>query len=105
LIVTNRSDVAGRKISQDLGIVSGSIAPSRFIVRDIMATIRNMIGREMKEYTEMMDSAREIAIERMIKNAENIDADAIVNVRFSGSSASAKSSEIMAYGTAVRLEL
>jgi len=64
-----------------------------------------MIGREMKEYTEMMDSAREIAIERMIKNAENIDADAIVNVRFSGSSASAKSSEIMAYGTAVRLEL
>lgn len=105
MIVTNRSDVAGRKISQDLGIVSGSIAPSRFIVRDIMATIRNMIGREMKEYTEMMDSAREIAIERMIKNAENIDADAIVNVRFSGSSASAKSSEIMAYGTAVRLEL
>ena len=105
MIVTNRSDVAGRKISQDLGIVSGSITPSRFIVRDIMATIRNMIGREMKEYTEMMDSAREIAIERMIKNAENIDADAIVNVRFSGSSASAKSSEIMAYGTAVRLEL
>jgi len=104
MIITNRSDVIGRKMIEDLGIVSGSIAPSRFIVRDIMASIRNMLGKEMKEYTEMMNSGREKALERLEESAKKLKADAVVNVRFAGSSASQGSTEIMAYGTAVRLE-
>jgi uncharacterized protein YbjQ (UPF0145 family) len=104
MIVTNLSQVVKRKIVEDLGIVSGAIAPSRFIVRDILAGIRNMLGREMKEYTEMMNQGRDKAIERMSEQAKKMGADAIVNVRIGGSSASQGSSEILAYGTAVKLE-
>jgi uncharacterized protein YbjQ (UPF0145 family) len=104
MIVTNLSQVVNRKIVEDLGIVSGAIAPSRFIVRDILAGIRNMLGREMKEYTEMMNQGRDKAIERMSEQAKKMGADAIVNVRIGGSSASQGSSEILAYGTAVKLE-
>lgn len=103
ILVTSLSQVVNRTIIADLGIVTGSIAPSRFIVRDIIAGLRNMIGKEMKEYTEMMESARKIALERLEKVAIKLKADAVVNVRFAGSSASAKSSEVMAYGTAVKL--
>lgn len=104
LIITNRSDVIGKTITEDLGIVSGSIAPSRFIIRDITAGIRNMLGREMKEYSEMMETARDTAMARLKDKAEELKADAVVNVRFAGSSASQGSSEVMAYGTAVKLE-
>ena len=104
IIVTNLSQVVNRKIVEDLGIITGSIAPSRFIVRDIMAGIRNMLGREMKEYTEMMETGREVALKRLTAKANKINADAVVNVRFAGSSASQGSSEIMAYGTAVKLD-
>jgi len=104
IIITNRSDVIGRTMIEDLGIVSGSIAPSRFIVRDIMASIRNILGKEMKEYSEMMETARVVALERLEKHALKLNADAVVNIRFAGSSASQGSSEVMAYGTAVKLE-
>lgn len=105
VIVTNLSQVANAKIIEDLGIVSGAIAPSRFIVRDILASIRNLLGREMKEYTEMMNDGRDKALERMTEQAKKLGADAVVNVRIGGSSASQGSSEILTYGTAVILEL
>ena len=104
IVVTNLSQVVNRTIVEDLGIITGSIAPSRFIVRDITAGIRNLLGKEMKEYTEMMETGRKVALERLKDSAKLLDADAVVNVRFSGSSASQGSSEIMAYGTAVKLE-
>jgi len=104
MIITNRSEVPNKKIIEDLGIVTGSIAPSRFIIRDMMAGIRNLLGKEMKEYSEMMENGRQIALERLEKSAEKLNADAVVNIRFAGSSASQGSSEVMAYGTAVKLQ-
>jgi uncharacterized protein YbjQ (UPF0145 family) len=104
IIVTNLSQVVNRTIVEDLGIVSGAIAPSKFILKDIMAGIRNLLGREMKEYTEMMNEGRDKAIERMVEQAKTLNADAVVNVRIGGSSASQGSSELLAYGTAVNLE-
>lgn len=104
MIITNRSEIPNRKIIEDLGIVTGSIAPSRFIVRDMMAGIRNLLGKEMKEYSEMMEKGRAVALERLEKSAEKLNAHAVVNIRFAGSSASQGSSEVMAYGTAVKLE-
>lgn len=104
IVVTNLAHIVNRKTVEDLGIITGSIAPSRFIVRDIMAGLRNMLGREMKEYTEMMETGREVALKRLTDKARELHADAVVNVRFAGSSASQGSSEIMAYGTAVKLD-
>jgi len=104
IYLSNRSEIANRKIVADLGIISGSIAPSRFIVRDIIAHIRNLLGREVKEYTEMLDTARKTALNRLQESAKELGADAVVNVRFMGSSASQNSTEILCYGTAVKLD-
>lgn len=103
ILITNRGELAGYKIISDLGIVSASIAPSRFITKDIMASVRQFFGREMKEYTEMIEKARETVLKRMIKIAEEKDADAIVNIRFMGTGVSGFSSEMMGYGTIVKL--
>lgn len=104
IIVSNRSDVAGKTISHELGIVSASMAPSRFILKDIMARIREFFGIEMIEYTEMIESTRNEIIKRMIKKAKILKANAIVNVRFMATGISAGSAEMMVYGTAVRFE-
>jgi uncharacterized protein YbjQ (UPF0145 family) len=71
--------------------------------KDIAAGFRHIVGGEIKEYTEMMSEAREIALKRMIEKAEEMDADAIVNVRFMASTVMSGAAEILAYGTAVRL--
>jgi len=101
ILVTNRGDLAGYVVLEDLGIVSASISPSRFFTKDILAGIRQWFGKEMKEYTQMIEKARETVLQRMIIIAEDKGANAIVNVRFMGSSVSAMSAEMMAYGTAV----
>lgn len=104
MILSNRGELAGRKIVSDLGIVSASMVPSRFITKDIMAMVRQWFGREMKEYTEMIEKAREVVLKRMSVKAEQLNADAIVNIRFMGTGVSAMSAEMMGYGTAVKLE-
>lgn len=104
VIITNRGEVANRVIVTELGIISASIAPSKFIVKDIMASIRQIFGKEMKEYTDMINQAREKVIERMTKDAVDIGADAIVNIRFMGTGMSGMSAEMMGYGTAVKLK-
>ena len=103
VLITNRGDLAGYEIIEDLGIVSASISPSRFITKDIMAGIRQTFGREMKEYTEMIESAREVVLARIIKIAEEKKGDAIVNIRFLGTGVSAMSAEMMGYGTLVKI--
>jgi len=105
IIVTNRGDLAGYFIIEDFGIVSASISPSRFFTKDIIAGIRQWFGKEMKEYTQMIEKARETVLERMMKIAEEKGANAIVNVRFMGTGVSAMSAEMMGYGTAVTVEL
>ncbi len=104
VLVTNRGDLAGYVILEDFGIVSASISPSRFFTKDVVAGIRQWFGKEMKEYTQMIESAREIVLKRMIKIAEEKGANAIVNVRFMGTGVSAMSAEMMGYGTAVKVQ-
>jgi len=104
IFVTNRGSIENGKILEELGIVTGAVAPSRFITKDILAGIRNFFGREMKEYTSMIIDAREVATKRMVEQAEKLDANAVVNVRYMGTGVSAGSAEMMAYGTAVRYQ-
>ena len=104
IMISNRGELAGYVILEDLGIVSASISPSRFFTKDIIAGIRQWFGKEMKEYTQMIEKARETVLERMKKIAEEKGANAIVNVRFMGSSISAMSAEMMGYGTAVKVK-
>ncbi len=104
VLISNRGELAGYVILEDLGIVSASISPSRFFTKDILAGIRQWFGKEMKEYTQMIEKARETVLQRMIVIAEKKGANAIVNVRFMGSSISAMSAEMMAYGTAVKVQ-
>jgi len=105
LKVTNLGSLAGYVVLEDLGIVSASISPSRFFTKDIVAGIRQWFGKEMKEYTQMIENARKVVLQRMIKIAEEKGANAILNVRFMGTGVSAMSAEMMGYGTAVIVEL
>nr|CAI64199.1 conserved hypothetical protein [uncultured archaeon] len=96
--------IEGKKIAETLGLVKGNVIRAKHIGKDIAAVLRHVVGGEIKEYTEMMDDSRDIAFKRMIKDAEGLDADAIVGVRFTTSMVMAGASEIMVYGTAVKLE-
>jgi len=85
-------------------LVKGSTIKARHIGSDIGAGLRNLVGGEVKGYTKMIDEARDEALERMKKEAENLGADAIINVRFTTSQVMAGASEILVYGTAVKLK-
>ena len=86
-----------------LGLVKGSTIQTVNALRDIGAGLRTLVGGELKKYNEMMDNAREIATQRMIEEARELGADAIVSVRYASSSIMQSAAEIMVYGTAVRL--
>ena len=104
MIVVTTETIEGKKIAETLGLVKGSVIRAKHIGKDIAAVLRHVVGGEIKEYTEMMDESRDIAFKRMIKDAEGLDADAIVGVRFTTSMVMAGASEILVYGTAVKLE-
>lgn len=87
---------------QELGLVYGSVVKSRFILRDLIAQIRKAMGWEVKEYTEMLTAARQVAIDRMKEQAHLLGADAIVNVRFTSSTIDIHAAEVMVYGTAIK---
>ena len=103
LLVTTEV-VEGRKIDEVLGLVRGNTIRARHLGRDVMAGLRNVVGGEIKDYTRMLSQARDQAIERMVKEAENVGANAIVGVRFTTSQTMAGAAEILSYGTAVRLK-
>ena len=104
MILASTDLVQGREISEVLGLVKGQIVQSRHIGRDIMAGLKNIVGGEVKSYTEMIVEARKIATERMIAEAQALGADAIVATRYSSSEVMDGASEILAYGTAVKLK-
>jgi len=104
MIVVTTETIEGKKITETLGLVKGNVIRAKHIGKDIAAVLRHVVGGEIKEYTEMMDDSRDIAFKRMIKDAEGLDADAIVGVRFTTSMVMAGASEILVYGTAVKLE-
>ena len=104
MILTNCEDVPGKKIKQQLGLVQGSTIRAKHVGRDIMAGIKNIFGGELKGYTELLVESRKEATQRMIKEAEGMGANAVVNIRYSTSSVAQGAAEIFAYGTAVVVE-
>ena len=101
MIVTSADVVPGQNV-QVLGLVRGNIVTSRHIGRDMMAGMKELVGGEIKSYTEMTDQARTVAEGRMIAEAERLGADAVVAMRFSSSSINPGPIEMLAYGTAVK---
>jgi uncharacterized protein YbjQ (UPF0145 family) len=103
IIITTGNEVPGKKIIQVLGVVKGSTVRARNIGRDIGAGFKSIIGGEVKTYTEMTMNARDEAYNRMINDAVDLKANAIIGVRFTTSMVMQGASEMLAYGTAVKL--
>jgi len=101
MILTTSSTIPGYAITESKGLVKGSTIRARHVGKDIVASLRTVIGGEIKEYTEMMAVSREEAQQRMIERAEEIGANAITDIRFTTSMVMSNTSEILAYGTAV----
>jgi len=101
MILTTSSTIPGHAITESKGLVKGSTIRARHVGKDIVASLRTVIGGEIKEYTEMMAESREEAQHRMIERAEEIGANAITDIRFTTSMVMSNTSEILAYGTAV----
>lgn len=96
--------VSGYEVKEVIDIARGSTVRARNLGRDIFAGLKNLVGGEISEYTRLMSDAREQAIDRMIADAEDLGADAVINVRFMTAMVMQGASEILAYGTAVKLE-
>ena len=103
LIVTTET-IPGRVIEEALGLTRGNVIRAKHVGNDIVAGLRNFVGGEMNEYTKLMAEAREQAKDRMVKHAEGLGANAIIGVRFTTSTVTAGAAEILAFGTAVRIE-
>jgi len=103
MLITNIEHIPNREIVEHFGVVSGSTVRAKHMGRDIMAGVKNIFGGELKGYTELLSESREEAIERMLKQAKSLGANAILNVRFSTSSVAAGAAELYVYGTAVRV--
>ena len=104
MIISNTESVPGHTITKFFGVVSGSTVRTKHIGRDIMASLKNIFGGELKGYTELLKESRADALDRMIEEAGQLGANAVVNVRFSTSSVAQGAAELFAYGTAVRVE-
>ena len=104
MIISNTDFVTGYEIIEVIDIARGSTVRARNIGRDIFAGLKNLIGGEITEYTRLLAEAREDALERMVHDGESLGADAIINVRFTTSAVMQGCSEILAYGTAVKLK-
>ena len=104
MIIVTSSEIAGKKIVKTLGLVRGNTIRARHVGKDILAGFKNMLGGEIEEYTKLMAEAREQALDRMMERAEELGANAIIDVRFSTSYIMGAASEILAFGTAVLVQ-
>jgi uncharacterized protein YbjQ (UPF0145 family) len=104
MILTNTDFVSGREVKEILGTVRGNTVRAKHIGKDIVAGFRHVVGGEIREYTEMLAEAREIALKRMEEKAAKMGADAVINIRFMTSAIMANAAELLAYGTAVKLK-
>ncbi|MBI1424823.1 MAG: heavy metal-binding domain-containing protein [Gammaproteobacteria bacterium] len=104
MLLSNLEIVPGKRIVRHLGLVQGSSVRAKHIGRDFMAGLKNIVGGELKGYTELLQDSRQEAMERMQAQAKAVGANAILNIRFSTSSIAAGAAELFAYGTAVVLE-
>lgn len=104
MIVTNIDSVPGKRIVEHFGVVQGSTVRARHAGADFAAGLKNIVGGELRGYTKLLEDARAEALQRMTKQAEQMGADAVINVRFATSAITQGAAELMAYGTAVRVE-
>jgi uncharacterized protein YbjQ (UPF0145 family) len=104
MLLSNTEQMPGYRIVQHQGLVSGNTIRAKHVGRDIMASLKNIVGGEIKGYTELLTEARNQAIERMCHNAEQLGANAVINVRLSTSAVMSGAAELFAYGTAVVAE-
>jgi len=104
MLLSNIEEIPGKKIVAFHGIVSGSTVRAKHMGRDLMAGLKNIVGGELKGYTELLQESRDESISRMQAQARQMGANAIVNVRFSTSSVAAGAAELYVYGTAVTVE-
>lgn len=104
MILVNTETIPGYEIVEVKGMAKGNVVRAKHVGKDIVASFRNIVGGEMKEYTEMLTDARQIATQRMVSDAESLGADAVVNVRFVTAQVAQGAAELLAYGTAVTIE-
>ena len=102
MILVTTEGIPGRKVVKVLGLVKGNTIRARHVGRDILAAFRNMVGGEISDYTKMIAESREQSIDRMIAEAKELGANAIINVRYSTSSVAQGAAELYSYGTAVK---
>lgn len=102
--LVNIDYLPGEEIVEVLGLVKGQIVQSKNIGRDFMAGMKTIVGGEIAGYTEMLNQARQIATKRMVDEAKELNADAIINIRYGSSSVMNGAAEVIAYGTAVKLK-
>jgi uncharacterized protein YbjQ (UPF0145 family) len=103
MIVSTTEKIPNKEITETLGVARGSTVRARHIGRDIFAGLKNIVGGEIDEYSKLLNQSRDQAIDRMIKDAKKMGADAVVNVRLTTSMVMQATSEVLAYGTAVKL--
>ncbi|MEE0464160.1 MAG: YbjQ family protein [Lachnospiraceae bacterium] len=101
MIIVNTDYISGKNL-ETIGLVQGAMVQSKNIGRDFAASFKGLVGGEIKGYTEMMNEARNMAVQRMVEDAQRLGADAVVNVRFGTSSVVQGAAEVIAYGTAVK---
>lgn len=104
MIISTTETIAGKRIVKTLGMVRGNTIRARHLGKDIMATLRNVVGGEVSEYTKLLAEAREQAIDRLVEDAEGLGANAIVAIRFQTTEVMKAAAELLAYGTAVIVE-
>lgn len=103
MILTNLETVPGKTIREHYGIVSGSTVRAKHVGKDILAGLKNIVGGELKGYTELLKESRDEATNRMVAQAESFGANAVLNIRYATSSIAAGAAELYVYGTAVKL--
>ena len=101
MILVNTDYISGKELEM-LGLVKGSTIQSKNIGKDISQALKTLVGGELKEYNEMMNDARALATKRMVAEAEELGADAVVNIRYASAAVMQGAAEVMAYGTAVK---
>jgi len=104
MLISTLEYIPGKNIDKHLGIVQGSTVRAKHVGKDILAGLKNIVGGELRAYTELLQEARQEAVDRMVEQATAIGANAIVNVRFATSSVAQGAAELFAYGTAVVVE-
>ena len=104
MIISTLEQIVGYKITESLGVVAGNTIRARHLGKDIVAGLRTVVGGEIKEYTGMLAESREQSIQRMIEKGEELNADGIIGVRFQTSMIMSTTAELLAYGTAVKLQ-